>query len=209
MPAPMSAAAPAQPATIAGFTRTKSPPLSLPSRAASAAPPPRPRPAAGDGAYPDPAGALRKAHACHIRLRDRVLALLIAHRNGLIAGTDKLAYDRPVRGRDLNLTAGFDRGEDSAMRRYPPRRLRSRESRRAISRKRLSEFSPCRTRTLFSTGSSAAISTPSGAVFKSAKRRALTITRLSSDPPRCCTPPPRAPDPARPCSSARPYRRGA
>src|ERR1019366_1095554 len=37
-------------------------------------------------------------------------------------------------------------------------------------------------RTFLSTGSRAAISTPRGAVFRSAKRRALTITRLSSDP---------------------------
>src|ERR1022692_868267 len=36
-------------------------------------------------------------------------------------------------------------------------------------------------RTFFSTGSRVAISTPMGAVFRSAKRRALTITRLSSD----------------------------
>ena len=47
---------------------------------------------------------------------------------------------------------------------------------------RAAAYWSCSARTLFSTGSSSAISTPRGAVFNSANLRALTITRLSNDP---------------------------
>ena len=55
-----------------------------------------------------------------------------------------------------------------------------RTARRAVQA--VGRYSPCSARTFFSTGSSSPISTPMGAVLRSAKRRALTITRLSSEP---------------------------